>query len=214
MNAYLSKASSLIQVRPKRTLGGIVFDAVFEENHEDSLSITEHPVEQGAAISDHAYKKPVSVTIRAGASDSGGGLIGGAVRSITGEKRSVSVYEQLRKLQDSREPFDIVTGKRAYKNMLIETLSVSTDATTENALIVTADCREVIIVRTVITSVPPRERHSNGSKTGAISEKGNKQPQAEASADSGRTSGLQEGLGSSGGGYRRPGGAAPGHGGA
>jgi hypothetical protein len=203
----LSQATTLIQIRPKRNIGGLFFDVVFEETHEDSLSITEHPVEQGASISDHAYKKPMTVAIRAGASDSGT-LIGPG-----GIKRSVMVYEQLLALQATCEPIDITTGKRSYKNMLIEVISTTTDATTENALIVTADCREVIIVRTQVTSVPPRERHGNPGKTGSVSDKGTKQPQAQTTNSSGRSSGLQTGLGTPGGGYKRPGGAAPGYGG-
>ena len=164
---WLSQILESVTLRPVRSLGGITFDVVMEEQHEDILEVTGHPVEFGASISDHAYMQPATVTIRAGVSDSSG--------SSTGEKNSVAVYEALRKLQASREPFDIITGKRKYGNMVITALSTMTDADTENALIVTAECRQVIIVNTQTVSVPPRSRHKNAGKTGSTANKGQKQ---------------------------------------
>jgi len=162
---WLSQSEEPATLRPQRSIGGVTFDVVVEEQHEDTLEITEHPVEHGANISDHAFMKPASVTIRAGVSDGSG--------SIAGEKAGVSVYEALQTLQKAREPFDIITGKRKYRNMLIETLSVLTDADSENALVVTADCREVIIVKTQTVSEPGR--HRNPAKTGGTANKGQKQ---------------------------------------
>ena len=42
-----------------------------EEVHMDELVITEHPVEQGASITDHAFKKPAELLLRLGWSNSG-----------------------------------------------------------------------------------------------------------------------------------------------
>jgi hypothetical protein len=39
---------------------------VVSEKHSDTLEITEHPVETGAAISDHAYKRPSEVVMEVG----------------------------------------------------------------------------------------------------------------------------------------------------
>ena len=153
---WLSQSEEPATLRPQRSIGGVTFDVVVEEQHEDTLEITEHPVEHGANISDHAFMKPASVTIRAGVSDGSG--------SIAGEKAGVSVYEALQTLQKAREPFDIITGKRKYRNMLIEMLSVLTDADSENAL-----------VKTQTVSVPPRSRHRNAGKTGGTANKGQKQ---------------------------------------
>lgn len=41
----------------------IIADATIEELHTDELEITEHPVEQGAAIADHAFKHPAEVVL-------------------------------------------------------------------------------------------------------------------------------------------------------
>lgn len=48
----------------------IVAQAVIEEAHEDELEITDHPVEVGSVISDHAYLRPARVTIRCAWSNS------------------------------------------------------------------------------------------------------------------------------------------------
>ena len=167
MTSWMSETQGgPVYVRPQRSLGGLYPDVVIEETHEDSLEITEHPVEQGAAVSDHAYLKPVVVTIRGGVSDA---------KDSGGDRPSLEFYEKLRDLQARREPFDIITGKRAYKNMLLESLSVTSDADTELSLIFTAQCREVIIVSAQAASVPPRSRHAYPGKTGGISERGSQQ---------------------------------------
>ena len=186
-------------LRPRRGLGGLYPDVVVEESHEDSLEITEHPVEQGAAINDHAFKKPEIVTIR-----------GGAGAGVGGEAPGVEFYNQLLALQRSREPFDIITGKRQYKNMLLETLTVTTDANSENCLQFTAQCREVIIVAMQVTSVPPRDRHASPGATGATQAAGQKQLQEQESSGRG-SSMLHSAVGGTG--HTRPGGAAPGYGG-
>lgn len=81
---------------------------------------------------------PCEIIIRVGFSDSTGGY----------EGYSQDVYYGLLSLQASREPFFISTGKRIYTNMLIGMVNQVTDETSENALIATVACREVIITHT------------------------------------------------------------------
>jgi hypothetical protein len=125
-----------------RSVGGITFDVTVEERHSDKLNITAHPVQTGADISDHAYKLPQEVTITVGK-----GALGDA-------NAPRDVYKKVRELQESREPFDITTGKREYKNMLIRDISETTSTDTENSLVLTLDCVEVILVETQKVSVP------------------------------------------------------------
>lgn len=192
MTNTLSETPKPTLIRPSRSLGGLTFDVVVEETHEDGLVITEHPVERGAPISDHAYVKPKTVTIKGAASNAGSSL-----NRDGDEQRVTTLYDKLLKLQASREPFDVVTGKRSYTSMLLETLSETTDSTSAGTLMITANCREVIIVETKTATVPARSRHANAAKTGGVEEKGDKQP---------KRSAIFEATGS--GGYRRPGGPA------
>ena len=49
-----------------RKIGLIVPSVVVSEKHSDTLEITEHPVEIGAAVADHAYKRPSEVVMEVG----------------------------------------------------------------------------------------------------------------------------------------------------
>ena len=49
----------------RRNIGGIYAQITIEEQHTDEVQITDHPIEQGAPVSDHAFKRPISVTINA-----------------------------------------------------------------------------------------------------------------------------------------------------
>ena len=51
-------------------LPDIFAHAVIEEKHHDELEVTEHPVEQGAMITDHAFKRPAEVMLKLGWSNS------------------------------------------------------------------------------------------------------------------------------------------------
>lgn len=73
---------SAISIKPKRGIfvqtNGVASPSpyivapgiVIEENHVDTLDITDHPVEQGASITDHAFKLPATVVLRLGWSNS------------------------------------------------------------------------------------------------------------------------------------------------
>lgn len=206
-----------IRLKPRRgffpTNGGefgpaqpLVPHATLRELHRDDLEITDHPVEIGAAVSDHAYVRPAEVIIECGWSNSaptgGGGLLGtalgiagtripavGAVIAgaktiqtatslLTGDMPAQvrAVYMQLLELQRARVPFNIYTGKRAYQNMLFKSLAVTTEPGSENALMLTAVCKQVIIVstRTVKMNVNPSAQ-SEPETTSPVTNAGVKQ---------------------------------------
>jgi hypothetical protein len=166
-----------VLLRRPRKIGIIVPNVVLEEVQVDDLEITEHPVERGAPISDHAYMKPCELVMRVGWSNSAPlqvlGVsvpflsrgIGTAVTSFGEKDYLTEVYRQLLELQRSREPFDVVTGKRIHRNMLIRTLSVTTDETTENVLMAQVRMREVIIVEAAARTVAPAELQANPART-------------------------------------------------
>jgi len=143
-----------------RSFGGIIPDVTIEETGSDDLEITQHPVQQGAAITDHSYKKPVTLKMELGFSEKSGDL------SIT--------YQKLLDLQNKRTPIDVMTGKRAYKNMMIKSLSQTTDVKTENVLIINAELTEIIIVPVTVTNVTPRASQKNAGKTGGTGKGGTK----------------------------------------
>ncbi len=137
-----------------RSIGGIVAACTIEEDHDDELELTDHPVELGASVTDHAFMRPVGVRITIGWG-------AGQIQPLS------QIYAKLLALQASAVPFDIVTGKRKYRNMLITSLGTQTDSDTENTLRVVLSCREIIIVQTLVTTMPPAANQANPQNTAA-----------------------------------------------
>ena len=131
--------SALVMMN-QRSFAGIIPHVVIEEAGDDELRITDHPVEVGAAITDHAFKMPVVLVMKAAWSDSTAGAVGYVRR----------IYDQLIALQADREPFDIVSGKRLYKNMLMGGISQATDHKSEFSLQTIIRFREVILTYTTL----------------------------------------------------------------
>jgi len=171
--------STLFQQQTRR-IGLIVPSVVISEKHNDTLEITEHPVEVGAAISDHAYRRPSEVVMQVGFSG-GGSLLDFLDTTSFGLSVGLSpkeTYQELLDLQNSRVPFDVVTGKRIYSNMLIRALEVTTDRTSENVLSAVLTLREVIITSTTTTQVAVKEDMKLGANTSAVQNSGVKTPAA------------------------------------
>lgn len=158
-----------ILLTPRRMLADIAVQCTLEEQHSDSLTITDHPVERGAPVSDHAYRRPSELVMKVAWSNSSlsARLDPGYVKDV---------YDKLLALQQTMEPFAVTTGKRKYRNMLIAGLAVTTDAATENVLMVTATLREVIRVQTQVVSVPPADVQANPRATAAPVQTGAAQP--------------------------------------
>jgi hypothetical protein len=159
-------------LRPRRRIGQMVAQVVIEELHQDELQITEHPVEQGYSITDHAFIKPAELTLRFGWAPSGQT----SDAPMADYQYLQGLYQDLLTLQRSRIPMDIVTGKRHYKNMLLSAVSVTTDEHSELVLAVSAQCREIRIAKTRILTVPPREVHKEPEKTAEPQHEGTKSP--------------------------------------
>jgi hypothetical protein len=149
-----------VVIRPKRRIGEFVGMCTIDESGVDELEIAKHPIQDGAQVSDNAYVKSATLSINAQFNDNDAPL--------------AEVYTRLRALQAKREVFDVVTGKRLYKNMLMKSLSQTTDKTTENTLSVSFTFEEIIIVQVEVTNVPARAKQSNPAKTGATQNAGAK----------------------------------------
>lgn len=214
VNAGLQLGLESILIKPARGIYGIVSadgailpdiiaNATIEEVHHDDLEITDHPVEQGASITDHAFKRPAEVVLKLGWSNSPvgsssmvnaaigyGAANSTAIRSVANvveiEQAGVSLlggaepdqlidtYQKLLQLQISRALFVIYTGKRVYTNMLCKSLATQTDAKTANVLFVTMTCRQVILVNTETVSLT-KDTQKVPEATASIVPKGDKQ---------------------------------------
>ena len=138
------------------TTTGIVVDATISEEHTSSCDLTENPVEDGAKVTDHVQLKPSELTIEGVISDSplGYAIIGNIqnlVRSAENlfgkSSRSTDAFNELLKLQKSRQPFTVVTGLKRYTNMIMTELKVPRTATTGGSIHFTATMKEIRIVK-------------------------------------------------------------------
>lgn len=126
------------------------------EDTIDALEITQQPVQQGANVADHAFKKPTILSIK---------IIFGP--SFT---QSLStIYKNLLALQSSFQPFNCTTPKRTYYNMLLAAIGLTTDKAGENILSVNCTFQNIITVPIGITTVSRSQLANPGSNGGTAS---------------------------------------------
>lgn len=162
-----------------RRIGMIVPTVVVSENHSDNLEITEHPVEYGSNIADHAYRKPAQVKMEVGFAG-GGAWVDIPRDGISGmlfPPDPAEVYQQLVDLQASCSPFDVVTGKRKYSNMLIQSMEVVTTNLNENVLSATLTLREVMMSYTAEWNTADKSDMTQGVSTSGVQNAGEKMAQ-------------------------------------
>lgn len=110
-----------------------IFDCVILADHEQRARKTEHPVQTGASISDHAFIEPATLTLDIGMSDAMDEYITG---SFTGQNpsKSVNAYQIMVLLMFSRIPLTIATRLRTYDTMIIESIHPQESAKTFGGL--------------------------------------------------------------------------------
>jgi len=114
-----------------RDIGGIPVDVIVSEECTSEMEIPEHPVEKGAKVSDHAWRKPEVINIEAANAD-----------------MAQAGYAAFRQVQDAAEPFDFLSGWTLHQNMLIQTLTPRRDVETGQIFSFSCTLKEVIIVET------------------------------------------------------------------
>lgn len=146
-----------------RSIGSFTATCTIEEVGLSQLTITEHPVQEGAAITDHAFVQPITLSCRVYFDNSKDDL--------------KTIYQNLLNLQSSRELFTVVTGKRTYKNMLFRSLRQNTNPDTENCLSIDADFQQIIIVSIQTASLPSATKQAFPQQTQATQDAGEKNAQ-------------------------------------
>ena len=132
------------------TYGRCLFDAVIKIDLGMNVTVTQHPVQTGAAIADHAFIEPEEVSIDIGMSDVATSLntIAGSARN-----RSITAYEILRSIAQGREMVQLVTRLHTYPNLLVTSITAIDDYKTMKALQASISFQEVRIVGVSIISI-------------------------------------------------------------
>lgn len=197
------KPKRLLTTESATTITNIETQITIEEVHSDEMEITEHPVEQGSTISDHAFARPSEVIITMAWSNSPNNsgplnqligaaantspilkdvigaakLVGGIATALSpGSPVVMQKYNAILQLYYNRALFDVYTGKRVYKNMLIKSLATTTDAKTENSLILRMTLRQILMAATQTVTVPDSSVMANPEQNGATQNMGTTYP--------------------------------------
>jgi hypothetical protein len=151
---------------------GIIPDVVISEMHSDEIEVTEHPVDTGANISDHAYKKPSECVCTFGWSDNSravNSLLDGSI--FRGIENINDIYNKLLEIHEKRLPVKLTTAKRVYPQMLIKQLKTVTDKDTENALLIEVTFRELLVAQAKTVSLAS-VRQKNPRRTAGTTNRG------------------------------------------
>jgi hypothetical protein len=94
-----------------------VFDAVIRTEHQRRITKTEHPIQTGANVADHAIIEPARVVLEIGMSDAMDSFVPG---QWTGNhSKSVNAYQTLVSLAKARQPLTVTTRLETYTNMIL-----------------------------------------------------------------------------------------------
>ena len=133
------------------SLGGYIFDAYLRVSHNRRMAVTQHPVETGAAITDHAYLEPVTFDIEIGMTDTTMGKIPSQFSGLnllytnsSIKSRSVKAYDLLVEMQKTRVPYEFVCRYGTFK-VVVEDINPIDDYTTKYALRANVHLRQIIM---------------------------------------------------------------------
>lgn len=142
------------------------FDAVMRVEHNHQMRITEHPVQTGANIVDHAYQVPARLMMEIGMSDAMDTL---GPNAWTGAyTKSVSAYRTIIALMQNRIPLSIHTRLLDYENMLIETVSAPDDHKTQFGARFTVTFRQIITAEVAKTTSSIRPNATGSTPQGLV----------------------------------------------
>lgn len=162
---------------PGKTL--IELDALISATHQDDVEVTDHPVEKGANITDHARRKPPTVTLE--------GLVSNTPVNRTQQTRTLNLlggvtivsntdadspagvqgiseetYQKLQALAEDRPLVTVATPRRTHKNMILTSLTAPEDSRTGDALRFTATFKNVRFAevrrKEIVTKKEPKAR--------------------------------------------------------
>lgn len=165
-------------------IGDLALDCTVTETHTATSTVTEHPVESGAKITDHIRPDPVQLSITGIVSDTPIGSrqvqrsieVGGASVQVTQQEPPTSTtgygraaWAKLDAIRTAAKPVKVVTRDKTYENMALVSLSVPKESKTGGALYFTAQFKQVRIVfnrstKVVVAKAPKSHKKQDTGK--------------------------------------------------
>lgn len=118
------------------------FDAILKAEHVSMNRATEHPIQTGAATTDHIYNLPDQITLDIAMSDAMECVV---PDQFSGNSKSVAAFEKLTQWRKDRELLTITTRLYTYENMFIENMYTPDDAKTVYGLRCSVHFREIML---------------------------------------------------------------------
>ena len=140
----------------------VELDAAVSDGYQGDVDVTEHAVETGANIADHARLKSDKVTVEGVVSNTpltGAGVAG----------RAEAAFGDLIALKNARQLMTVITPRRTYYNMVLESLASTNDAKTGDALRFTATFKQVRLAEVMVkvVQVQAEPKANDKKKVGA-----------------------------------------------
>lgn len=122
--------TSKLLLSPKTQIGEYVFDVYVSISHNLTATVTNHPVQMGASISDHKFDEPDELTFQIGMSDASQDLVKGQFSNFGGNITDVKDYlslafESAREKNWALAKGSLIMAKRKAWGLLTESRSVN-----------------------------------------------------------------------------------------
>lgn len=150
----------------KTNIAGFFFDGFLSIDHSYKTTITSHPVQTGANISDHAYNEPAELRIVIKMSDAKEDIVGGQFAGIA-YTRSVGAFNILKQLNEQRMAFQVHTRLATYQNMMISGISISDDLDNLYGLEASVDLQQILVASTKTVKISKRVQTTASTSVGS-----------------------------------------------
>lgn len=155
------------------TVGDLVLDLLIQEEEDMPNKVTQYPVENGSAASDHVVIDPAVLTITGFITNapirSHSGTVDGTAR-VTRQEQDQLVGKDinftdlalayLRKIRLAREPITVTTKRGTWTNMLVQRVLRSKDKDTGDAMTFTITLVQFQPVKLIYVSAPRKKTKS------------------------------------------------------
>lgn len=121
-------------------------DAAPRETHALTDTLTDHPVEKGANVTDHDREEPDRLTLDCVVSNT-------PIGSAPADDRADNAFATLLRFRKSSALLSVDTTLRLYTDMRIESLTITRDAGTSQALSFTVVLKKIRVVQNAFTRV-------------------------------------------------------------
>ena len=184
------RLETVFNISRKGQIEALRIDAVITETHHRQSEVTEYPVEDGVAISDHVKLNPISIDMNCFISDAPANYFG--IRDLSdiaedvintafprrgqrgevpnAESRSpIDAWNYLTTVWLNRYPITVISSLQIYRNMILTKLTAPKSVATGKSLEFQASLKEVRIVTRAETTLPALTL-ANENQAGKVNE--------------------------------------------